>query len=217
MPSKKSSTATHFCKICHREISQKSIFDWVFTAKFICAHCYASLEPRLVRWKENGVTFTSIYPYREAYQSLLYLYKGCGDIELSGTFLERLLPLLKLKYHDYVLIPAPSHISKVAERGFDHVPLMFEGLGKKVLPLLRKTKDVKQSDLSAKERRNVGNILAFTGKPDLRHEKVLFVDDVFTTGSTARACIKLIQKLKPKKIEALVVAKVPKNRHEEKR
>ena len=214
MPSKKLSTATHFCKICHRKISQKSIFDWVFTAKFICSRCYDSLEPNLIRWKENDVPFHAIYPYHEAYQSLLYLYKGCGDIELSGVFLERLLPLLNLKYRNYILVPAPSHVTKVAERGFDHVPLMFEGLGKKIIPLLCKTKDVKQSDLSSKDRHRVGDILALVDKPDLSKEKVLFVDDVFTTGSTARACIKLLKKLKPKKIEALIVAKVPKNRRD---
>ena len=200
--------------MCHRPIREISLFDFAFGAKSICFKCYLGLDPKFQHWEEDGVKFTSLYPYLEEYQSLLYLYKGCGDIELSKCFLERAMPYLKLRYRDYILIPAPSHFIKVAARGFDHVPLMFEGIGKKTVSLIEKTCDIKQSDLGKKERAKVGSMLRLRATPSLRKEKILFVDDVYTTGSTARACLSLIKQLHPKKLEAFVMAKVPKNRKE---
>lgn len=152
----------------------------------------------------------AIYPYSDTFRSLLYQYKGCGDIELSGCFLERVRLLLKIRYAGYLVTFAPSHFSHVAARGFDHVPTVFESLGKPILDLFAKTTDMKQSSQSKGRRRQVGKYIVFKKKPSLVGKKILFVDDVYTTGSTTRACLKLLQGLHPKKVAVLVLAKVSK-------
>lgn len=217
MPSKKSATATLFCKVCHRPIEKNSIFNAVFAAKSICLRCFLALKPTYVHWKENGIPFTSVYRYEEAYQSLIYLYKGCGDYELRQAFLERLFPFLKIRYRHYVVVPAPSSSSKIDARGFDHLPAMFEGLGKEVRCLLQKTSDFKQSDQNKFGRKKVGNYISLLPGAKIRGEKVLLVDDVFTTGATVRACLKLLQRLHPAKIEVLVLARVAKDRKHRRR
>ncbi len=182
----------------------------VFTAKSICLRCFLSLKPTYFRWKENGISFMAIYPYEQEFQSLIYQYKGCGDIELASCFLERINLLLKLRYRGYKLVYAPSHPSKVLERGFDHVPTIFSSLGLPVLHALAKTEDVKQSSQSKGERKKVGKYIRLIDPQGIRGQKILLVDDIFTTGSTVRACLRLILKLHPKNVLVLVLAKVPK-------
>ena len=212
MQSKRSATAIPSCKICHRKMEKNSFYNFVFSAKTICLKCFLNLKPTYFHWKENGISFLAIYPYEQAFQSLLYQYKGCGDIELAPCFLERINMFLRLFFRGYRIVYAPSFSSKIEERGFDHVPLLFQGLRLPILNLFQKTHDVKQSSQSKSERKKVGKYIRLTNGEEIRGKKILFVDDVFTTGSTARACIKLLLKHHPKKVAALILAKVPKNR-----
>ena len=68
--------------------------------------------------------------------------------------------------------------------------------------------DVKQSDLNAEQRRHIGVHLRFVPGSKIKGKKILLVDDVFTTGSTMRACLGILRKHKAGKIVILAVAKV---------
>jgi predicted amidophosphoribosyltransferase len=41
----------------------------------------------------------------------------------------------------------------------------------------------------------------------IRDKKILIVDDVFTTGSTVKSMIRLLERYKPKKIQILLLSK----------
>ena len=210
MPSKKSVTATPFCKVCHKAIRFDSIHALISPSPEICPACYRDFSPRFQRWVWAGVHCLALYPYGQTFQSTLYLYKGCGDIELAPAFLAVVKPLLRLRYFDYVLVAAPSHAEKIAARGFDHIPLVFQDIGRGFCPAIIKTKNVKQSDRSKKERAKISDALAPTKEAkSLKGKKVLLVDDVFTTGSTIRACVGILRRFCPKCIKVLVLAKVP--------
>lgn len=79
-----------------------------------------------------------------------------------------------------------------------------------IYPLLKKNVDAKQSDLSAAERREIAKYISLDHPEKIRGKKVLIVDDVYTTGSTAKACLKQALKAKPKKIIFLAMSKVKK-------
>ena len=117
------------------------------------------------------------------------------------------LDYLRFRYRGYVMVPAPSSKSHDEKRGFNQVVEMAKPLGLPLFDVLEKTADVKQSDLTAEERKEVWKVIALKRKGMLKDKKVLLLDDVFTTGSTIRACLKLIKKERPKKIAVLVMAK----------
>ena len=147
-----------------------------------------------------------IYDYDEEIQGKLYQLKGCFDIELAGIFLDYFRPFLFLKFFGYVMVPAPSAKEADEERGFNHVEEIFKPLKLKMLSIIHKTKNVKQSDLNAEERKKIKDNLAIDDV-DLSNKKILLVDDVYTTGSTMQAAIKLLEELHPKKIKVLVISK----------
>ena len=208
MPKAKSSSATPFCRVCFRDITPNSLRFFFGREMSICPSCYQNLKPTFRHFLVRGVPFLSLYDYEQGFQSLLFQFKGCFDIELAPVFLDMALPLLKVRYRGYALVPAPSSEEHNQRRGFNHVIEAFSSLGLPILPLLEKRSDRKQTDCSLAERKKVGEILGLKAKTSLRNKKVLFVDDVFTTGSTAKACLALLQKLHPKKLEGLVLAKV---------
>ena len=173
----------------------------------ICHKCFNKFSPKFRRFKIRKYDGLSLYDYDQEIQEKLYQFKGCFDYELGGIFLNYFLPSLKLKYLGYYLIPAPSHKSHDDKRGFNHVETIFSFLKKKYIKCIHKIDEVKQSDLSAKERHNIYKHLAIENGEQICGKKILVVDDVLTTGSTIKAMIKLIEKYNPKSIKILVVSK----------
>ena len=165
------------------------------------------MKPKFIRFKAEGYHAISIYDYNPIIKKLIYQYKGCYDYELNKTFISMFVREIKLRYLSYVVIPVPSYKKEDEERGFNHVVEIYKNLGLEMLDILEKTEKHKQATSTVNSRHKVYKYLALTARPDLRKKKVLLVDDVYTTGSTIKSAINLVEKLNPKRIEVLVIAK----------
>jgi len=196
------------CKICFSDLRENNIHEFLFKDINICPRCLEELDPKIKEIKINNIKGIYLYLYNDKIREKIYTLKGCGDIELATTFINYFLFELKLKYKDYIIVPSPSDENSNNIRGFNHVEEIFKPLKLNMIKCLYKTKEFKQADLSRKEREKVSNFIAIKDSHLLRNKKVLFVDDIFTTGSTLKACLNLIKKSHPKKLNFLVIAKV---------
>ena len=201
-----SNPKTNICKICFRPIEQTSFHSVITKNATICHNCLLKLEPVLETFWCEKIQCFHLYFYNQKIQELLYQFKGCKDYELRTVFLEYYAPYLNLKFNGYTIIPAPSCKESDEERGFNHVEEMFKILKLKMLKCVHKTKSIKQADLTTKQREKIGNILEIDDV-DLSKTKVLLVDDVYTTGSTIKAMIKMVQEKGAKKIKVLLMSK----------
>lgn len=174
---------------------------------FICRKCLESLDAKFIDFKIGSTSATAIYNYDDSIRKLIYQYKGCYDYELKDVFLYRYVHYLRLKYHDYVLVPAPSSEIDDLKRGFNHVVSIYENLSLPILTVLKKKNREKQSDKTHKDRLNINKNIYAEKIEQLRNKKVLIVDDIYTTGSTILRCIELVKRAKPKQIKVLVIAK----------
>lgn len=127
-----------------------------------------------------------------------YLYK---------THLRRPLALLMVQEGAHFLSPAPEavmpvplHRSRLRQRGFNQALLLAEVVaGRLRVPLVRqgllRTRPTEpQVNLSADERRQ--NVRGAFSVPDERcvaGRRILLVDDVLTTGSTANECARVLK------------------------
>ena len=173
----------------------------------ICHTCQNEMRPKFIKFKTDGHNATSIYDYNHFIKKLIYQYKGCYDYELNKAFISMFAKEIKFRYLNYVVIPVPSYKKEDEERGFNHVVEIYKNLGLTMLEILEKTEKHKQATSTVNSRHNAYKYLALNSRPDLRKKKVLLVDDVYTTGSTMKSAINLVEKLNPKRIEVLVIAK----------
>lgn len=165
------------------------------------------MEPLFVRFKIDNYKACAIYDYSPFIKNLIYLYKGCFDYELKEVFLNPFYREIKLRYSDYKIIPVPSYKEDDAKRGFNHVIEAFKGISTNLLTVIEKTAHHKQAEKTSKQREEIKKYLALKDQPDLSKTKVLIVDDIYTTGNTIKTAINLVEKLNPKKIRILVLAK----------
>lgn len=149
---------------------------------------------------------TALYYYDSTIRTYLYQFKGCFDYELYPVFLNFIADYYHIHYHGYVIIPVPSYSGDDEIRGFNHVEWIFSLLKIKMMKVLIKTEHHKQANVSIKERKDIVKYMKVKDNIDLTGQKVLVVDDVYTTGNTMKTCIKLIEDLHPKKIEVLVLS-----------
>lgn len=180
-------------------------FSALFLPLEMCTKCYNELKVIYKTEKIEGYKVLSIFEYNETVKTLLYNLKALGDIELAKIIIERHLFYLKIKYRNYILLPAPSTKESEVLRGFNHVFELFKEIGP-IAHLLEKKENFKQSDLSYVERQEVGKKINLNNGESLRNKKVLIIDDLKTTGATIRAIIKKIEPFRPKKIEILTLA-----------
>ena len=134
---------------------------------------------------------------------------------MKDIFLNLFIKELKICFKGYKIIPVPSYKNDDELRGFNHVIEVFKQLGLDILSIVEKTEHFKQAEKSAKERQSINKYLQLNSTKSLKKDRVLIVDDIYTTGATMKAVINLVEKLHPKEIKVLVLAKT-KNKEDKK-
>ena len=206
----------NYCRICFKKITDYSLYNLINKKNILCEECFDEFKAKFNKFSLDGINGLAIYDYDENMKNLIYKFKGCYDYELKDVFLTRYLSYLRFMYIGYYVVPVPSYWLDDEKRGFNHVMEIFKPLKLKILHIIHKTKPHKQSDHTAKGRRDITHVLSINKNVNLKDKKLLLVDDIMTTGSTLFSCVELLKKLHPKKIEILVIAKTkkkPKNEY----
>lgn len=192
-----------YCLVCFSEIHN------IFFDKKICDKCLKSMNPIFKKIKIENIEGIALYEYRDTIKELLYKFKGCNDIDLKDVFTYHYKLILSILFINYVIVYVPSYKEHNVNRGFNHVQEMFSCLSNKNKDCIIKINDIKQSSLNKDERNNViNNLKLLENAKELHNKNVLIVDDVLTTGSTIKACYKLLKQVTNKKIKFLVMSYV---------
>ncbi|MEM0915219.1 MAG: ComF family protein [Planctomycetota bacterium] len=112
----------------------------------------------------------------------------------------------------------PLHWTRRWRRGYDQARLLADAAAQRldamVVPTLRRVRRTLPQSLltEAERRRNVTSAAFAAGRLDLSGHRVVLVDDVMTTGSTAAACCRLLRKMGAAEVTLAVVAVTQRNR-----
>lgn len=118
-----------------------------------------------------------------------------------------------LKSYD-TIIPVPISKKRRKERGYNQSELIAREIAKRTQitynnQCLFKTKNImEQSKLNKEERqKNIQGVYEMRNPQILENKKILLVDDIYTTGSTANECCKILGQATPQKIDVFTIAK----------
>ena len=158
-----------------------------------------------------------IFKYEGQVRKLILDYKFNEKSYLYKTFVNFLLKNKKIfeniKKYDKI-IPVPISKKRNKERGYNQSMLIAEEIANKtnlelVNNCLIKTKNIiEQSKLNKEDRQqNIQGVYSLQNERLITKQKILLVDDIYTTGSTVNECCKILQQANPKTIGVLVLAK----------
>ena len=148
-------------------------------------------------WIYDSIMKKSISDFKYRYKKEYANYYIDKVVQYYGNAINKLGP--------DVLVPVPIHKSKYRERGYNQAEILARGIGKDlnipVLPhlLIRNKKTLPQKQLSDKERlKNLQEAFmvneASVSKYSKKLNKILLVDDIYTTGSTIEACTNVLMR-----------------------
>ena len=193
---------------------------------YLCEDCLKMIEKneKNVLQQHEKMKFDShfwMFEYKDEIRDRIIEYKFNDSSYLFRFFLEIILKnkeaVTYIEKFDYI-IPMPLHKKRLKKRGYNQTELIVKALQKNGVNIiikkdvLKKCKNtVPQSTLNKVER--MSNIQgAFTINPNVEKNEfckknVLLFDDVYTTGSTANECAKVLSQLHCKQIGIFSIAK----------
>ena len=187
--------------------------------KYICQECFSKINHQYFFQKINhdyfdylvcsslyqGITRTQIHNFK--FHEQAYLYEYFIEVSLMKNKIYHFL-----KKFDFITF-VPMNDEKQFRRGYNQSELLAECLGKqlgiKVVKLLKKPVELQvQSTLSKKDRiNNVKHAFQFVDNINIQNKNIILVDDILTTGATARASSKLMKENGSNKICVFTIAK----------
>ncbi|MBH0156837.1 ComF family protein [Fictibacillus sp. 5RED26] len=192
------------CRICGRDFS---VFPEQYRQGDCCFDC--------IRWEESEEWTSvlqqnrSLYVYNDYMKEMIAKLKYRGDAEIVKAFYPMLSSEFKKICRDAILIPIPLSEERHYERGFNQAELLAGGLKKPVQHLLkRRTHEEKQSKKTREKRLSQKeNPFEVVDSVKVRDQKVILVDDIYTTGSTLRHAAKVLIKAGAKEVSSITLAR----------
>lgn len=127
--------------------------------------------------------------------------------ELSDRYKSRIL-----SWQPDALLPVPIHPKKYKKRGFNQAELVAKELGRRLaIPVLtdilvRKVETAAQKELSPVERlENLERAFQIC-ENSVKLDKVILVDDIYTTGATLEACSRVLLSYGVQRVYGVTVA-----------
>lgn len=197
------------CNVCKKELKDNE-------RKYsFCGECLKSFRKVENTTTINGKTkvFSCFY-YEGAVRKTVLSYKDSNKPYISEYMAKYMADLyLSEKLKCDVIMYVPSNKKTIMKRGYDAMGEVAQYLSKEIdlpiLNILRKRENV--ADLAAlkgDERRNaVRDAFSCEFHPDLMKKRILFIDDVFTTGATVGECCTLLYRCGAKNIKIITFSK----------
>ncbi len=176
----------------------------------VCGRCRRGLGPF-----RRGA---SLGPFEGALRVLVHELKYRGRRRVAERLAELLLArpeTAAVLTSGCVVLPVPLHPRRQRARGFNQAELLAHALARRAgLPqvagaLVRRKDTLSQTGLSATARRsNVAGAFAVRRRAWVHARCVVLIDDVTTTGATARACAAALHAAGAAEVRLLTVARV---------
>ena len=179
----------------------------VATEAETCGACLAR-PPRIARTR-------AAVAYGDLTRSLAIRLKYGRKVAIARTMARYMAPLVDRSNGDPILVPVPLHRSRLWQRGFNQSALVARELARKLelrtdpLVLRRSRRTPPLKGMSPLQRRKtVAGAFAVKDKHAVTGRTVVLIDDVLTTGSTAEACARTLQRAGAARVELITWARV---------
>jgi ComF family protein len=161
----------------------------------------------------------SLGPYEGGLRAVIHELKFHGRRRVAERLAERIAAApgsTGVLTAEAVLVPVPLHPRRRRERGFNQSELLARALARRCPfltvaadALVRRKETPPQTGLSAAARRsNVAGAFAVRRRSRVDGRVVVLVDDVVTTGATARACARALREAGAFEVRLLTAARV---------
>ena len=183
-------TLPPWCPVCGKPF--RSEFTLSYSPDHLCAECR--------EWPPGFDGARALGPYDGALRNLVHLIKYHGYTSLAAELGVELSQRARQEFPgaadagDGLITFVPIARDRWKERGFDQARLLAQStagrLGVAFAPTLeRRAPSAPQTRLTAKRRRKIlRGVFSSLNPPASEGKRVILIDDVLTTGSTASAC-----------------------------
>ncbi|MBM4125122.1 MAG: ComF family protein [Nitrospira sp.] len=160
---------------------------------YLCSACH--------RRRPAYTMARSLYPYAPPLKDAIRLFKYHGKVRLADALGDLMTTAWPLLPEVDLMLPVPLHPARLREREFNQALLLADRLNRRLrIPLsfdnlvrLRLTEP--QTDLSRAARlANLRQAFVVRRPGEVKHKRVLLIDDVMTTGTTVNECAKALRK-----------------------
>jgi len=171
-----------------------------------CGICLAR-PPRIARTR-------SAVAYDDLSRGLAIRLKYGRKVAIARTMARYMAPLVASST-DPLLVPVPLHRTRLWQRGFNQSALVARELTRRLklpanpLALRRSRRTPALKGMSPLQRRKtVAGAFHVADKSAVAGKTVILIDDVLTTGSTAEACARTLQRAGAARVELITWARV---------
>ena len=183
----------------------------------VCSIPLISELDRCTRCSAHSFSFLSnfsVYEYRGAIRQIISQFKFSNRRSLARLIAGLLRPALERRHPDPVLVPVPGSRRAVGRRGWDPMPEVARALrragGAKALYLLSRGRGGPQKGLHYRERlENIHGTIHLRrsgGNSGNIPERVVLLDDIFTSGATADECTRVLRLAGVREVHVLTLA-----------